>query len=228
MEELFSEGFPDFMTWDQEVKKYIKRIRETFQHLDITLFDKDGNALAAGWGVPISWTGNASDLPKSFADSLRRALECLDSDLESSCFVICGGVVHPKFKGSGVAQELILALKETANKYGLHKVIAPLRPTLKHLYPLMTIEDYSNWVREDGLPWDPWLRLHVRLGAQIIGVEPNAQTMQNTIEQWESYASIKMPVSGQYIIPKGMTPLSIDTEENIGTYTEPNIWVSHK
>jgi hypothetical protein len=31
---------------------------------------------------------------------------------------------------------------------------------LKPSYPRITIEGYAAWTREDGLPFDPWIRLH--------------------------------------------------------------------
>jgi len=228
MEALFSEGFPDFITSDQEVKKYISQVRDFFKAFDIVLVDEFENPVGTGWGVPINWTGSSVDLPNTFADVLRLSIETYQSHELPNTFVICGAVVHPEFKGSGVADDLIRALTDLAIGFGIKKVIAPIRPTLKHLHPLMGIEEYASWFREDGLPWDPWLRLHIRLGAQIIGLAPIAQTMTNSVEQWEKWANLKMPHSGQYIIENGMSPLHIDLEKNIGTYVEPNIWVRHK
>jgi ribosomal protein S18 acetylase RimI-like enzyme len=228
MEALFAEGFPAFITSDQEVKKHIGRVRELFTQFDIILTDDDAQPVATGWGVPISWSGEVAELPLSFADGLRRSIELHDSSGEADTFVICGGVVHPDRKGSGVAEELVQALCNTAAEHGLVRVVAPVRPTRKHLYPLLGIDDYAAWVRDDGLPWDPWLRLHVRVGGRIIGLEPNAQTMTETVAQWEEWTGLELPVSGEYIIPKGMAPLHVVKNDDVGTYVEPNVWVRHR
>jgi hypothetical protein len=74
MEALFAEGFPPFITADQEVKRHIGRVRELFAALDIVLVDGSGEPAATGWGVPIAWSGGVDDLPSSFADVRRRTV----------------------------------------------------------------------------------------------------------------------------------------------------------
>jgi hypothetical protein len=51
--------------------------------------------------------------------------------------------------------------------------------------------------------------------------------MTGTVQDWEGWAGIPLPASGEYVIPQGMSVLSIDTAANLGTYVEPNIWVQH-
>ena len=84
MEVLFAEGFPKFIIADLAVKEYIGRVREYFPHLDVMLLDEYDTPVETGWGVPISWLGNIADLPSSFADVLRRAIEVHDSGLEAN------------------------------------------------------------------------------------------------------------------------------------------------
>ena len=224
---LFAEGFPVFITADHEVKKYISRVREYFPQLDVMLVDEVEAPAATGWGVPIVWSDEVDDLPTSFADVLRRAVESYESGSDANTFVICGAVVHPGLKGTGTATELVRALVRTGQSHGMTRVLAPLRPTRKHLYPLFSIADYASWLRYDGLPFDPWLRLHVRAGARVIALAPAAQTMIGTVQDWEGWAAMPLPATGEYVIPNGMSVLSIDATANVGTYVEPNIWVQH-
>ena len=227
MEVLFAEGFPKFITADLAVKEYIGRVRQYFAHLDVMLIDEYDTPVATGWGVPISWLGDAADLPSSFANVLRRAIEVHDSGVEANTFVICGAVVDPRRKGTGTAAELIGALSSLGQAQSMTRVLAPVRPTRKHLYPLFSIEDYASWVRDDGLPFDPWLRLHVRMGARVISLARDAQTMTGSIPEWEEWTGMSLPASGDYVIPQGMSLLSIDRDTNLGTYVEANIWVRH-
>jgi len=228
MEDLFAEGFPEFISGDKEVKKYIARVRESFRAYDVILTDEDDQLAATGWGVPILWSGQVSELPSSFADVLRQSLEVRDALGVADTFVIGGAVVHPALKGRGAAESLIRALFDTVTAHQLAKVVAPVRPTRKHLYPLLDIDAYSAWVRNDGLPWDPWLRLHVRIGGSVIGLAREAQTMTGTVSQWEEWTGLEFPLSGDYVIPKGMAPLRVDRTADLGTYVEPNIWVRHR
>jgi GNAT superfamily N-acetyltransferase len=228
MEALFAEGFPEFISGDKEVDKYIARVRESFREYDIILTDEYDQLAATGWGVPILWSAEMSELPSSFADALRQSVEVHDALGAADAFVIGGAVVHPALKGRGTAESLIRALCDTAAAHHLAKVVAPVRPTRKHLYPLLDIDAYAAWVRNDGMPWDPWLRLHVRIGGRVIGFAREAQTMTGTVSQWEEWTGLEFPLSGDTIIPRGMAPLRIDKTADFGTYVEPNVWVRRR
>jgi GNAT superfamily N-acetyltransferase len=227
MEALFADGFPAFIVADREVKLYLDRVREWFAHLDIVLVDDDV-PVANGWGVPIRWNGEVDALPTGYTDALRLAVELREKGGSPDTFVICAGIVHPERKGGGIANELIDALAALAEQEGWRRVIAPVRPTLKHRYPLIPIEEYASWVRADGLPFDPWLRLHVRLGGRILAAAPFSQTMSGTVAEWESWSELPMPTTGDYVIPAGLSVLHIDRDADIGNYIEPNVWVRHR
>ncbi|WP_262500047.1 hypothetical protein [Photorhabdus heterorhabditis] len=38
---------------------------------------------------------------------------------------------------------------------------------------------------------------------------------------------MKFPQSGQYVIPGGLVPLLVDVQQQMGYYTEPNLWMSY-
>ena len=228
LDALFAEGFPQFILADQDAKSLIGAVRDSFAALDIALVDARDIPVAAGWGVPICWDGDVADLPTGYTDSLRRAVDLGAEGRQPDTLVICAGVVHPEHKGTGTATTLVGALADLAGREGLSKVIAPLRPTLKHRYPLTHINDYAAWTRPDGLPFDPWLRLHVRMGARILTVAPRSQTMTGTVAEWESWTEMAFPVSGNYVIPDGVSLLRIDREQDRGEYVEPNVWVQHR
>ncbi|MGM9470131.1 hypothetical protein [Streptomyces murinus] len=59
LEELFGEGFPEFIGADRLVERYIGRIREWFAELNLVLVDERGVPVAAGWGIPVRWDGRA-------------------------------------------------------------------------------------------------------------------------------------------------------------------------
>lgn len=136
--------------------------------------------------------------------------------------------MHPTLIRQGVAGALIRALRDMVPASQLPHVIAPVRPTLKHHYPLTPIETFARWVREDGLPLDPWLRTHVRSGGHIIAMAPHSQTMVDTVAQWEEWTELHFPSTGHYVIPHGLTTLYVDREQDLGTYVEPNVWVQHR
>ncbi len=38
---------------------------------------------------------------------------------------------------------------------------------------------------------------------------------------------MKFPESGEYVVEGALCPVSIDRENNLGTYIEPNVWISY-
>lgn len=227
LKELFSEGFPAFISADRLVKEYIGRVGDWFAALDLTLVDEREVPVASGWGVPIHWDGLTETLPTGYTQALVRAVEGREHGTEANTLVVCGAVVTPSLKGRGLAGETIRALRRTAGEAGLAQVIAPVRPTTKARYPLTPIETFMRWSREDGMALDPWIRTHQRLGAEILAAAPASQTMTGTVAEWERWTGLALPESGDYVIPDGLSLLRIDRPADHGVYREPNVWMRH-
>ncbi|WP_433291357.1 hypothetical protein ACQP2F_25270 [Actinoplanes sp. CA-030573] len=68
----------------------------------------------------------------------------------------------------GLATVVLGELTRRASEDGLAHVIAPLRPTWKHRYPIVPMDEYAGWTRADGLSIDPWIRTHQRMGARVL------------------------------------------------------------
>jgi hypothetical protein len=115
--------------------------------------------------------------------------------------------------------------REIAVRHSLGGVIAPVRPSLKERYPLAPIERYATWTREDALPFDPWLRVHAKLGAAILKPEPRSLRITGSIDEWEQWTGMLFPDDGEYVFPGGLAPLS--ARGGRGEYWEPNVWMHH-
>ncbi|MFE3858288.1 hypothetical protein ACFXPN_45025 [Streptomyces griseorubiginosus] len=226
--ELFSEGFPQFITADRLVKQYIGRVREFFPEWDLMLLDGNGVPVAAGWGMPVRWDGRAEALPSGYTDALVRAVEGHERGVRPDTLVICGAIVTPSLKGQGLAGRMLTALRDTGQRAGLPRVVAPVRPTAKARYPLTPIESYMRWRRDDGTALDPWIRTHERLGAEILAAAPESQTMTGTVTEWEGWTGLALPASGDYVIPDGLSVLRVDRAADVGIYQEPNVWMRHR
>jgi hypothetical protein len=84
-----------------------------------------------------------------------------------------GGIsIATEARGKGFAGLILKRFKENANKLGLGRILIAVRPTLKHLYPLVEQYDYTQWKQRKvpHLPFDPWLRLHGKNGGVILGI----------------------------------------------------------
>ena len=120
------------------------------------------------------------------------------------------------------------ALIERAVAAGLTRVIAPIRPTLKHRYPQFAMREYLTWAREDGLSIDPWIRTHQRMGATILRSAPNSMVVSGTVAEWEEWAGMTFPTTGAYIVPEALNLLDVDRENDHAVYREENLWVQHR
>jgi hypothetical protein len=228
MADLYSDGFPAFITADKLAKQYIGRVREWFPEWNLTLVDADQNPVATGWGIPMQWDGTVADLPGGYTGATVRAVEGREQAIEPDTLVICGAIVAGRRTGQGLAGQLLAALRDAGTENGLQRVIAPVRPTRKQQYPLTPVDTYMTWTRPDGTALDPWIRTHLRMGATILAAAPDSQTMTGTVAEWEEWSGIPLPSSGDYVIPQGLSVLHVDREADLGTYTEPNIWIRHR
>jgi GNAT superfamily N-acetyltransferase len=223
---LFATGWPAFIDADERAAAALPRIRSLFATHELAVVAGE-QVLAAGWGVPLVWSGTVADLPGGYTDALDRALDDHDRARAPDTLVLGAVQVHPAAAGQGVAARLLTALVGHAHDRGLTQVIAPLRPTLKARYPLTPIAEYAAWTRVDGAPFDPWLRLHVRLGARVLGIAEASQTFTGTVAEWESWTGLVLPASGDYVVPDALAPLTVDGPADRGVCVEPGIWVQH-
>ena len=97
----------------------------------------------------------------------------------------------------------------------------------EEIWPLFMLQSPIADQYEDGLPFDAWLRVHVRNGGEIIKTCHTAMEIGGSIAQWESWTGLRFPESGDYVIEGALSPVQMDVERDEGMYVEPNVWVHH-
>ncbi|HUW77573.1 MAG TPA: hypothetical protein VMV52_02345 [Candidatus Nanopelagicaceae bacterium] len=227
LELLFPEGWPGVVPPGQEVKQLVEHAHVYFSSLEIALLH-DELLVGSASAVPIRWNGEPSDLPRGYTDTLSRAVVDFGSGIEPDTMAIMTTHVRPDMRGRGLIAELLIGLRELADELGFDQVIAPVRPASKALYPLTPIETFSAWTEPDGAPLDQLVRTHWRLGARIIATSPESISMTATVSEWETWTKLDLLSSGDYIIPDGLSILSVDMNQDCGTYIEPSIWMHHR
>jgi hypothetical protein len=137
-------------------------------------------------------------------------------------------LVDPARHGGGLSSVALAEMRRIAAAAGFRDLVAPVRPSLKSRYPLTPIERYVTWQADGQLPFDPWLRVHARAGAQIVRVCPESMIIPGSIPQWEEWTRMRFPESGPYVVPGALQPVDMDLEANRGVYVEPNVWMHHR
>jgi GNAT superfamily N-acetyltransferase len=224
--EVFRERWPEFIFHDDVPKKYLARVEEYFGRYDIVVLD-GGAVVAGGWGVPLAWNGSVDDLPSGYDDGMVRAVEGREAGAAPTALSFMAAAVSSAHDKRGLATVVLTELTRRAREAGLAHVIAPLRPTWKHRYPLVKMADYADWTRADGLSIDPWIRTHQRMGARVLGPAPRSMVIEGTVAEWESWAGMLFPVTGDYVVPDALNLVTIDRERDRGVYVEENLWVQH-
>jgi GNAT superfamily N-acetyltransferase len=220
--------WPKYNEQGDVLGEHWSRLDEDFREFQFILHDDERNlALAHGHSIPLSWDGTVPGLPAGIDGAIDDAARLFDAGGEPNTLSALAIEIPPEHQGGGHARTMIAAMREIAAKHGFADLIAPLRPTWKERYPLTPIERYATWTREDGLPFDPWIRLHVRLGAEILQPVPRSLRITGTVADWEEWTETAFPESGTYVFPRCLAPLEIDREADLGSYWEPNVWVRH-
>ncbi len=226
---VISTVWPEFMLNDPVANRHWDGLYTLFPAYQFALVDPATDRIAAvGNSLPLVWVGAPADLPDAGWDwALEKGFADQTAGLAPTTQCALSISIAAEYQGQGLSQRVVSAMKDIGRVHGLDSLLAPVRPNLKSRYPLIPMERYITWTNDDGLPFDAWLRVHVRLGAPIVKVCPQSMTITGSVAAWERWTGLRLPESGVYTIPHGLVPLEIDLEADRGTYIEPNVWVRH-
>jgi len=221
-----SRAWPDFLR-DEELSAIFSLIYETFPAFQFGLCDGAGRVVAVGNSVPFVWSGARAGLPDRIVDVVANAIGAHKRGGRPTALSALAAIVDHRFRGRDLSRRLIIVMARIAARHGFSALVAPVRPTLKGRYPLTPMASYVAWRRPDGSPFDPWLRVHWRLGARVVRIARRAMNVSATVAEWEERTGLRFPASGRYVVPGGFNPITIDRKRNEGRYVEPNVWMRH-
>jgi hypothetical protein len=106
-------------------------------------------------------------------------------------------------------------------------LLAPIRPTRKHLEPDTPIEEYVRRTRPDGTAYDPWLRSHLRLGGRLARICHAAMTIAGSLAEWRAWTGLPFDTSGTAQVEGALNPVHVSVPNDYAVYVEPNVWIVH-
>jgi GNAT superfamily N-acetyltransferase len=219
--------WPEFMYHDSVLERLFDRVIGEYAEFQFYVWDDEREEVVGGGNaIPATWDGRAETLPDGGVDAVVEA-RFADEAPTPNVLTALQILIAPECRGEGLSSRMIQRMAEIGQAHGLDTLIAPVRPNLKHRYPLTPIESYIEWRRDDGELLDPWLRTHERLGAEIAKVAPESMRVPGTVAQWEEWTELAFPESGAYVVPGALVPVEIDRERDEGLYVEPNVWMVH-
>jgi GNAT superfamily N-acetyltransferase len=221
-------AYPPFL-FHSEFSPLWDEVYATFPEHQLMLCDQHtGAPVAHANSVPFHWNCDVADLPTDAATLARRALADHRLGRQPTALAALQAVVHPAHQGTGLARRPLEALAAHAAEQRLPDVFAPIRPNQKERYPLVTLDAYARWVRADGLPQDPWIRVHHRLGATPVAVMPAWTVVEAPLEDWTAWTGMMFPMSGWYVVPHALVPIEVDAEAGTARYEEPHLWMRYR
>lgn len=225
---LSDEAWPEYNVHGEVISRYWPLLYERFADYQFVLYDDELDAvLAEGQTIPCAWDGTLDRLGSGIDDTITNAFALHESGGRPNTLCALAAKVPRRHQDKRLAAVVLTGMAEIARRSGFHSLIAPVRPNRKDRYPITPIERYARWTREDGTAFDPWIRVHLRLGASLGPPLPRSMRITGTIAEWETWTGMRFPESGDYVFPAGLATLHVDTEHNLGDYYEPNIWLIH-
>jgi GNAT superfamily N-acetyltransferase len=210
-------SFPEYMHHNEPGRRYWGRLHD--DHPDFQLALLDGDELVAELhSVPTPWDGSDGDLPSGWDEAFLRAFE---SGRAPDVLCALAISVRPDRQGQQLSSRMLNAMRDAARAAGLRELIAPVRPTLKARYPLIPIERYAEWRRDDGSHFDPWIRVHERVGGEILAPAPESMEIVAPAADWEEWTGLRLPHDGDYVVPEMLAPLVV--RDGVGRHVEPNV-----
>jgi hypothetical protein len=219
--ELTRDTLPEYNNHGDVLNRYWPRLTEELPEFQFHLVNAD-EPLARGRSIPIRWDGSVDRLPAGIDGAIARGFDEGDANVLCALVIMVPRAVQRR----GLSRLAVQAMVEIAARHSLSAVIAPVRPSLKERYPITPIERYAYWTREDGLPFDPWMRVHARLGAEILKPEPKSLHISGSVAEWEAWTETAFPEDGEYVFPQCLAPLTVSSGR--GVYWEPNVWMVHR
>jgi hypothetical protein len=216
---------PEYNNHGDVLNVYWGRLTEERSDFQLHLVGPGDEILARVCSIPVRWSGALDDLPAGIDGAIARGFDDPEAPTVLCALVV---MVPRRLQRRGLSAEALRALRDLAARHRLGSVIAPVRPSWKERYPLVPIERYAAWRRADDLLFDPWMRVHERLGADILRPEPQSLRITGTLAEWTAWTGMGFPEDGAYWFPGGLAPVEVVHAEDAARYWEPNVWMQHR
>jgi GNAT superfamily N-acetyltransferase len=195
----------------------------------LVVVDEQEQAVARAAAVPLAWDGDPGRLPDTgWDEALRWSLSDTYAGRDPDTLCALEIAVIPGRQAQHLSARTLRAVLDHARAVGFRDVVVPLRPSRKHEHPHLPMAAYTALRRDDGLPEDPWLRVHARAGAEVLKVCPASMTISGSLAQWRAWTGLPFDTDGPVEVPGALTPVTVSLDHDHAVYVEPNVWVRHR
>ncbi|MCP2168011.1 N-acetyltransferase [Goodfellowiella coeruleoviolacea] len=223
------ESWPVFTSHDLVASALLDQVAEVFPDYCVVATDGD-RVVARGLSVPFNATlDGREEMPDQGWD---RVLSWAFRDQRAGHPLTTASALEitldNAYLGRGLSYQVLAAMRQAVGRQGHDTLVAPVRPNAKHQQPHTPMADYVHQRRADGLPADPWLRVHVKAGGTIEKVATTSMTVSGSLAQWRAWTGLPFDRDGAVVVPGALVPVHCDTAHDRAVYVEPNVWVRHR
>ena len=204
----------------------------------IALYSTGSNAsqtelIAHGITTRLNWDGESSKLPRGWMGAVRQSyVESMLDETRPTTLVGLFIYAEKAFREDGWAAEVAEEMKRIARRADLRELIIPLRLPTRYEAEnaAMPFETFALRKRDDGQYRDHWLRMHVRLGAAVIGVSSVSHQHAMHPEDLRNLTGCERFVqSGEHLVKWNDEHYSVivDLEGEYAVINEGCVWVRH-
>ena len=175
----------------------------------------DEQVVARAATVPLQWDGDPTSLPDTgWDEALRMSMNATAAGADLNTLCALEIAVAPGRRAQNLSARTLAWLADRARAAGFRDIVVPVRPSHKHHEPWLPMGDYIARRRPDGLPEDPWLRVHARAGAEIVKVCPASMTVSGSLAQWRSWTGLAFDTDGPVVVDGAHAPEPVNTAAN--------------
>ena len=226
-QELGKRTWPEFMQHDAVVESLWSHLYTDFIKCQFAIYSEQG-IVGVGNSIPIHWTGEFSHLPNGgIRWAMTKAVNDKEKNRSPNLLVAIQILINPLLQSKGLSYEFLNEMKEIGRRHEFEYIALPVRPTQKHLFPTMSMEQYMEMTKPNGDPYDAWIRVHIKSGGRMVGICSESMIIEGSIDEWQVWTGKQFHRSGQYSVEMALSPVYIDLDKNLGVYTEPNVWIIH-
>ena len=172
--DLWDRGIPSESVWPEYnlhgdvLNEWWGCLDEELAEFQFVLYDETSDEVVAeGHTGPLWWDGYEAALPPGIDAALQLVFTRARAAEPANTLCALAAEVPREGRSHGLAEQLLRGMRTIGERQGLTHLVAPVRPSVKEHYPLIPIERYIRWRREDGQLFDPWMRVHERVGARV-------------------------------------------------------------
>ena len=135
--------WPEYNLHGDVLNQWWGHLDEELADFQFVLYDDEPDAvLAEGHTGPLWWDGDDATLPPGIDAALEQVFARARAGEPVNTLCALAAETPRTGRARGMAEQILGAMSELARRNGLERVIAPVRPSAKHLYPLAPIERY--------------------------------------------------------------------------------------